>query len=163
MPPLIRVEALEQSRAGVAECVHAVQMAAYTQEAELIEAVGFPPLERTVEQVRSSNEQVWGALAGNTLVGVIAIELNGEGSPSVSSLVVAPAWQRRGIARELLLHVLRRFGSSELQVQTAARNTPALSLYLSCGFAVIRKWVVGSPELELVRLARPPGAAQNVA
>ena len=159
----VDVEPLDHSAASMAERIHAVQMAAYSQEAVLIGAVQFPPLSRTLEEVRSSSEQFFGAFVGSELVGAAGIEYEGEASMGISSFVVAPDWQRQGVGRILLRRILELYGAHGLQVQTAARNVPALALYHQSGFLEVRRWLVGAEALELVRLRRPPAKAQNVA
>jgi GNAT superfamily N-acetyltransferase len=83
---------------------------------------------------------------------------------NITSLTVAPAFQRRGIARALLSEVLQRHGAGPLAVQTGAKNAAALHIYERIGFIAVRRWVVGPEVLEVVRLLRlPPGAAKSAA
>jgi GNAT superfamily N-acetyltransferase len=151
-----RVKRVDQGDAEVAARIHRVQMLAYAQEALLLEAVDFPPLRRTVENVRACAEEHFAVVLGDDLVGVVAIEATSEGR-NISSLVVTPAFQRRGIARSLLAEVLKHYGGGPLTVQTGARNGPALSLYGECGFVEASRWLVGPEPLEIVRLRRAPG------
>ena len=163
MNPTIRVEPIDHSRAAVAERIHAVQMAAYSREAELIGATDFFPLSRTLENLRLSAGQFFGAYIGSGLVGAVGVESGARERIGISSLVVVPQWHRQGVGRSLLHSVLKLYGRSQLQVQTAARNAPALALYGQCGFVEAFRWSVGVPSLELVALIRSPPSAENVA
>jgi GNAT superfamily N-acetyltransferase len=159
----VRIELLDHSLVSVAERIHAVQIAAYSQEAVLIGAVDFPPISRTPEDVRSSSEQFFGAYIGSELVGTAGIESGGEARIGIASFVVAPEWHRRGVGRALLHHIMEFHGHHELQVQTAARNLPALALYRQGGFVEALRSFVGAEPLELVALRRPAAKAQSVA
>ena len=159
----VSIEVLDLSSASVAERIHALQFAAYSYEAVLIGASDFPPLARKLEDVRSSPEQFFGAYAGGELVGSAGIEPGGRECIGISSLVVAPEWRRRGVGRALLHHIIELRGDGELQVQTAARNLPALALYRQGGFVEVLRWFVGAEPLELIALRRRPAGAQNVA
>ena len=161
--PDIRVQPLDHSLVSVAERIHAVQIAGYTQEAMLIGAQHFPPLARTLEDVRWSSEQFFGAYVGNELAGTASIESGGEGRIGLSTLVVAPEWHRRGVGGTLLHHIMELHGDHEIQVQTAARNFPALALYRRSGFVEVLRWFVGAEPLELVALRRPPAKIPNIA
>ncbi|MCA6217177.1 GNAT family N-acetyltransferase [Ideonella sp. B7] len=138
-----------------AEEIHRVWLQAYAEEAVLLGAVDFPPLRVTVADLRASTEAFFVARLGRQLVGGISVERADEG-PNISALVVAPAFQRRGIAGRLLAEVLRTHGASPLTVQTGAKNTPALALYARMGFQPVRRWEVGKEKLQLVKLLRVP-------
>jgi ribosomal protein S18 acetylase RimI-like enzyme len=131
-------------------------MSAYAQEAQLLEATEFPPLERTVDEVRTSAEEFLAAFVGDEMVGAASVCPDPEGmGMNIASFVVAPKFQRRGIGKRLLATILAEHGRGELTVQTAARNLPALSLYAQAGFVELRRWPVGREPLELVKLRRP--------
>lgn len=153
----MRIELVDHSVAGIAKQIHAVQMAAYAQEAELLGAIYFPPLERTVEEVRTSAETFLAAFVDAEMVGAVSISPDQEGrGMNIASLVVAPQFQRRGIGAALTGGILAEHGSGEVTVQTGAKNLPALALYSQAGFVELRRWLVGREPLELVKLRRPP-------
>jgi len=153
------IEALDHRDRAVAGRIHAIQLAAYTQEARLLGVADFPPLRQTLEHILGSEETFLGAFVDGALAGVAAVEQTHEAQAGcISSLVVIPALQRRGVASALLLEVLRRFGSQALVVSTAARNHPALALYGRFGFAESDRRFAGSLELvQLRRATMPPG------
>ena len=158
----IRVEPVNHSSVPEALRIHALQMAAYLQEAELIGAMDFPPLSLTVEDLQFSPGQFFGAYIGAHFVGSTSIELRGEGRVDISSFVVAPERHRQGVGRALLRYLTKRHCGDRLEVQTAALNYPAIALYLQGGFVEVRRWLVGARPLELVALRRYPASAQNV-
>ena len=148
----------------VAQQIHAIRMAAYAQEAELLAVTRFPPLERRVDDILTSAEEFIGAFEAKTLAGVLSVCPDEEGRGiSISSLVVHPTHQRQGIGQALLRSVIDRYPTSELTVQTAAANTPALALYFRFGFSEYRRWALGTEPIELVKLGRPFAAAPSAA
>lgn len=71
-PPDVRL--LDHHDLSVAECIHAIQMAAYAQEAALLGAVSFPPLQRQVIDVQRTEGQFLGAFVGDQLAGSLSVE-----------------------------------------------------------------------------------------
>lgn len=157
-----RIQLVDHSALLMARPLHAVQMIAYAQEAKLLGAIYFPPLERTVEDVRTADEVFLAAFMGDELVGATSIWPDPEGmGMNIASLVVLPHLQRRGIGAALLASVLLTHGAREITVQTGARNKPALCLYARAGFVELRRWLVGREPLELVKLLRTPGVSSK--
>jgi ribosomal protein S18 acetylase RimI-like enzyme len=69
-------------------------------------------------------------------VGTVRVTLDGD-TGSVYGFAVGPAWQNRGIGREVLRRVcvrLRRDGAEQVQLEVAVDNDRALGLYTSIGF-----------------------------
>lgn len=155
MRPVV-VESINHRERAVAERIHAVQIAAYSQEAKLLGAESFPPLQRTIADIEGTNERFFGAFLDGTLVGVIALE----GDPSsaamvISSLVVLPAFQRLGVGHSLLSTVVNKFPSQGLTVSTGLQNTPAMALYAQFGFLELRRHLVGPEKMPVVEFCRP--------
>ena len=155
----IVVAQIDHRNRAVAERIHAIQIAAYSQEATLLGAVSFPPLQRSIADIERSDERFFGAYLDATLVGVIALE----GKPSsagmvISSLVVLPAFQRRGVARAMLSTIVGNFSSGALTVSTALQNAPALALYAQFGFVEVRRHLAGAEELPVAEFRRPAPA-----
>lgn len=136
-----------------AEAVHAVQMAAYEQEAALLGVQDFVPLRRSVDDLMRESARFTVARVDGSVVGAIGVDTRQE-AVNIDSLVVLPEHQRRGIARRLLEHVIDEYGARAITVQTGAANTPALGLYARYGFVEIDRWRSGEEELEIVRLRR---------
>lgn len=133
----------------------------------------FPPLHRTIDDIRASREQFTGAFDGTAaaaMIGVIGVEpaeiacWSGEslGSPHIASLAVLPAHHRRGVASQLVLHAIQAFGDLPLTVSTSAKNAPALCLYAKLGFVECRRrqvhWQIATSgaqhSMEIVLLKR---------
>jgi ribosomal protein S18 acetylase RimI-like enzyme len=162
--PAAGVHVLAHGELGVATRIHAIQMLAYAQEAKLLGAIYFPPLQRTVRDIQGSAESYLGVFEQGTLVGALSHWPDEEGlGTNIASLVVHPAFQRRGFGRALLASFMAARAGDEITVQTGARNGPALALYGQHGFVEHRRWFVGREPLELVKLRRPAGGAQGVA
>lgn len=152
----IVVKAIDQRDRALAERIHVIQMAAYSQEAKLLGAISFPPLQRTIADIERSGGRFLGAYLDGTLVGVIALESDSSSAGmDISSLVVLPAFQRRGVARALLSSVVGDFSSRALTVSTALQNAPALALYAQFGFVEVGRRLVGSEELPVAQFRRP--------
>ena len=157
-----------------AEQIHALQMLAYRQEADLLQIRDFPPLHRTVADIRQQPTQYWGIWQhGQTPILIAAIGLetivdaaNAAESASrgermlIASLVVASNYQRQGLAKRLLRYSINRLPKTAWQVSTASQNQAALQLYQSCGFVEERRFqrpIDGNQQLQLVQLHRPAG------
>lgn len=146
---------------AVAQQIHAIRQLAYAQEALLLQVEHFPPLDVTAEEIRQSQDSYLGAISDGILVGVVSTETPEPGHRLISSLIVHPDHQRKGIARALLIEVLRDESPRVFTVSTGARNQPALALYRSLGFEEHRFSTVGPEKLQIVtlRLARPHPAS----
>lgn len=152
----VTVELINHRDRSVAERIHAIQLAAYTQEAKLLGVSEFSPLQRDISAVEISNELFLGAYLRQELVGVIGFEqAESAGTICISSLVVAPAFQRLGVGRALLTAAVNEFSSQVLVVSTGAANVPALALYAQFGFVGFDRQLVGVERLQLVELRRP--------
>ena len=151
----IVVKILDHTADNVAEQIRAVRHAAYLQEAKLLGTIFFPPLEQTVSDIQCSSDRFFGAYLGDVLAGVASIENPQAQLPrSISSVTVAPQYQRRGLARALLRTLLDDMQSQTIIVSTGARNAPALALYADFGFIAFNYRTVGAEQLELVELRR---------
>lgn len=138
---------------AVARQIHAVRQLAYAQEARLLQVRHFPPLDVTAEDIRQSREAFLGAMSAGVLVGSISTEPNPEPEHLlISSLVVHPDHQRKGIARALLIEVLRDETPRAFIVSTGVKNQPALALYRSLGFKEHHFGTVGPEELQIITL-----------
>lgn len=169
----IRVEPLDPRDAAVASRIHAVQMAAYAQEAALLGVIDFPPLRHTVADIQADPASFTGAFVDGVLAGVISVEAEPADSsgpitgpitvpqvtvPQITALVVDPPYQRRGVARRLLRHVLDAYAGRAVTVSTGADNGPALALYTAHGFVETARRTVTPAGLVVVTLRRAAAA-----
>jgi ribosomal protein S18 acetylase RimI-like enzyme len=151
----IELISLDPHNPELAQQIHAIRMLAYQQEAQLLGVSHFPPLEQTVADILGSQELFTGAFEGDALAAVISICPDDEGrGMCLSSLVVHPTYQRRGLGRALVKSAIDRAGDTVFYVQTAVANAPALALYERLGFRELRRWRVGSESLEVLELVK---------
>lgn len=171
--PDIHIERADHRVHDMAARIHAVQMAAYAQEALLLgyERIDdFPPLQRTVEDIQQNDEHftiafLRNAVDGDAIVGAVGIELpdvaswSGEKLHSIhiASLVVMPKHQRQGIGRQLIAAVVAQHATQTVTVSTDVKNIPAITLYKQFGFAECQRRLMQSSNhtLELALLRRP--------
>jgi GNAT superfamily N-acetyltransferase len=155
------ISVIDHRERETALAVHALQMAAYAQEAALLGVTRFPPLEETPEDVQGADAVFLGAWLNGALVGAVGVEApdGEEGERLIGSLVVSPIQQRRGLGAMLVEGVLTRFGGFGVRVSTGAKNVPALALFARYGFVPFQRLTLGEEEpVEVIRL-RWVGAA----
>jgi|Laugresbdmm110dd_1035094.scaffolds.fasta_scaffold13210_5 ribosomal protein S18 acetylase RimI-like enzyme len=153
--PFATVRTIDHSSLAVAEEVHSIQMVAYAQEARLIGARYFPPLDRTAQDIRSADAVFLGAFLGGELGGALGIEnTEGPGVLNIESLVVSPGQQRQGIGFSLLSAALELYAEKDMEVSTSTKNDPALRLYAKFGFVEYHRRRVGPEAIEIVSLRK---------
>ena len=119
--------------------IHYVFQASYKIEANLINAIDFPPLKRSVEDFLVCNNLFYGYYCEDELVGIIEIK-NTNTSLHIQSLVVRPDYFRKSIASNLLMFALQNSNYKIFTVETAVDNLPAINLYQKFLFKVVKKW-----------------------
>lgn len=85
---------------------------------------------------RAERFEAWN---GTALVGLVAAYCNMPAVAFVTSVSVLPAWQGRGVARELLrqcLHHVQQAGLSSVALEVSPQATAAVSLYKALGFVI---------------------------
>jgi len=153
----VSIEALDHRNPALAEAIHKVWSPAYAQEAELLGASHFAPLQRTVQDIQDSAGFHIGAFVAGELVGVLCIGPDDEPAQlCITALVVHPKAQRQGIGRRLVQEALRRGEGMAFAVSTGARNGPALALYRALGFVAYRYGTMGPEAVRVVKLRRSP-------
>jgi ribosomal protein S18 acetylase RimI-like enzyme len=135
------IELLDHSAKDVANQIYGVFQQSYRVEAGLVGVADeeFPPLRRSAPQIQASGSQFLGARIGSGLAAVIELSYEGE-HLGIDSLVVRPKYFRRGLAGQLLQSALDEFEWQSADVETAAANAPAISLYMKFGFSKARCW-----------------------
>jgi GNAT superfamily N-acetyltransferase len=138
---------------AVLDALLTLQHAAYQVEARLIGSHNIPPLTQSRDDLAADGLLYLGLQSGGRLLAAIAISDSPE-EVDIHKLMVDPPAHRRGLGRALLAAVLDRAGPSRrVIVQTAAANQPAIALYESRGFRIVRCW--NAPDgLPLVGLSR---------
>ena len=120
---------------------------AYSVEADLLGAAEFPPLKRTLADLRATDAVFYGARRAEALAGVLELEVSPEAE--IASLGVDPEHFRSGIGRQLVQHAMT-VAEQRLSVHTGADNDPALRLYESLGFRVVHE----SRTIEGIRMVK---------
>jgi len=133
------IETLQHTNSVVAKNIRSVFQASYKIEAQLLQAIDFPPLQRPLENYIQSNTAFFGYLKDTKLAGVVEINHTSIFT-HINSLVVHPDFFRQGIARNLLEFVFETFDSNLFVVETGLENGPATALYKKFGFKEVKQW-----------------------
>ena len=133
------VKRIKNTDNDIASQIYSVFQASYKVEAELLNAIDFPPLLRTVNSFLTCNNTFLACFRNNKISGVIEVESHSK-STHIQSLVVHPKEFRKGIARELIAYVLNNYKSELYTVETGLNNYPAIQLYKGFDFKEIKQW-----------------------
>ena len=130
---------IDNKRNEIAQEIRRIFQASYTVEAELLKAIDFPPLKRTISQFLNSNSEFYAYYLNQNIAGVIEIK-NNQDLTHIQSLVVYPKYFRKGIGRKLVQFILDTYKSSIFTVETGVENIPAVELYKSFDFKEKKQW-----------------------
>lgn len=133
------IEKLRNSDLKIAKKMHSVFQVSYKIEAELLNAIDFPPLKRIVGDYMKSDSDFFGYLKNGELAGIVEI-IHNNSYTHIKSLVVNPTFFRQGIARKLIEFILNTFDSNLFVVETGLENEPASKLYKKFGFIEVKQW-----------------------
>ena len=123
----------------IAKEIRDIFQASYAIEAEMLKAIDFPPLKRTISQFLNSNSEFYAYYLNQNIAGVIEIK-NNQDLTHIQSLVVYPKYFRKGIGRKLIQFILDTYKSSIFTVETGLDNYPAIKLYTSFDFEEQDQW-----------------------
>ena len=151
------IQLLNNVAVEVSQQIYQVFQRSYKIEAELIGVENFPPLSRSVEQIRQSTNEFYGVIIEGVLAGVIEVSLKESSAQDISkttleieSLTVSPLFFKQGIASRLIEFVLQNKAFEYAIVETAAVNQPAIRLYDKHGFRVFKQF---TPEHGIEKVA----------
>ncbi len=138
------IERLDHNDDDIVAQIHGVFQRSYRIEGALVGASDliFPPLQRTRLDLKSAATHFFGHWEDGVLTAVV--ELDKSDLPTlfhICSLVVDPAYFRRGIASRLLRRTLAGVDWQTVVVETAAANEPAIALYLKFGFIEEKRYL----------------------
>jgi ribosomal protein S18 acetylase RimI-like enzyme len=133
------IQKLDHKDRSIAQEIREVFQASYAVEAKLLGAVDFPPLKRPLEGFLQSENEFFGFREQGRLAGVAEV-VPEEKAVHVQSLVVHPAFFRKGIGSALVSHVLERFTTPVFTVETGLENHPATALYRKFGFREVGRY-----------------------
>ncbi|KPH93559.1 acetyltransferase [Pseudoalteromonas porphyrae] len=135
---------LDSANDAVAKQIYTIFQRSYTIEAQLIGSLNFPPLSRTVNNIKNSTTVFYGYFAEECLAGVIELAITSK-QLEINSLTVGPDHFRKGIADKLIDYVLNSFVAptniTTAVVETAVLNGPAIKLYKKHGFVEFKRWM----------------------
>ena len=130
---------INNNETKIAEEIRAIFQVSYAVEAEILKAVDFPLLKRTVSQFMDINSEFYAYYLTRNIAGVIEID-NHQDITHIQSLVVDPKYLSNGVGRKLVQLILDTFKSKLFTVETGIDNQPAIKLYESFGFQEREQW-----------------------
>ena len=133
------IKKLQHTNLEIAREMRAIFQVSYAVEAQLLNAVNFPPLQRPLKNYVESNTTFFGFHIEGEIVGVIEVSTK-EKTTHINSLVVSPKFFRQGVAKQLMEFVLTNFDSGIFTVETGLQNKPASKLYQKFNFKEVRQW-----------------------
>ena len=133
------IKKLQHTNLEIAREMRAIFQVSYAVEAQLLNAVNFPPLQRPLESYIKSKTTFFGYHIKDEIVGIIEVSPK-EKTTHINSLVVSPHFFRQGIGRQLMKYVLKNFSSKIFTVETGLKNIPASKLYTSFHFKEVKQW-----------------------
>lgn len=139
-----------------AERIRHVFQVSYAVEAKLLGAENnFPPLKRPLEDFICSESSFYGFYENELLVAVVEVKVDRK-KVHIQSLVVDPAFFRKGIASKLLNFLADTFETYSFTVETGAANGPAIALYARHGFKQVKQWMteIGIEKVAFERMKR---------
>ncbi len=134
-----KVSSVDQTEYLSAFQIHKLFQNAYRVEAELIGVTSFPPLDRTIRNIKASVSRFFACWDAEVLIALIETTYQ-EPHLEIDSLVVHPDYFRQGLAGGLLQFVLQHYYWETAEVETAAANLPAITLYEQFGFRETRRF-----------------------
>ena len=133
------IKKLNNEGLKIAEQIHSVFQVSYAVEAKLLNAINFPPLNRTINDFVSSKTHFYGYWKNKALAAVVEIKEN-KHNTLIQSLVVDPLYFRQGIAGQLINFVFQNYDTKMYHVETGLANLPAIKLYERFGFREIKQY-----------------------
>lgn len=130
------IRRLDQLDADIAREIWALFQGAYRIEAEIVGVEDFPPLDRTLEDIRLAESDFTGLFQNNALAAVSETQIAGS-CLSIDGFVVDPKSFRKGFGSQLLGYILGDCHCDSALVETAAANEPAILFYRRFGFTEI--------------------------
>ena len=109
----------------------------FNEVLDLYEAVRWTNYTSRPERLRAGyagSLAVWGAFAGDKLVGVVRVVGDGSTIVFVQDLIVAPSHQYRGIGTRLMSAVMNRFSDVYQMELLTDKGSDACALYERLGF-----------------------------
>ncbi len=122
-----------------AEAIREIFQLSYSIEARLLNAIDFPPLNRSISQFTNCESEFHVYKNNDKIIGVIETK-NIQNKIHIQSLVVHPGYFRRGIGSKLVQFTIKNNIQQIFTVETGVKNLPAVKLYENFGFIEIDQW-----------------------
>ena len=136
------IQKLDHANVAVAQKIRSVFQVSYAIEADLLKAIDFPPLKRSLVNFLKSETDFYGYFQDDDLAA--AVELKNENNNThIQSLVVDPYYFRQGIGEKLVGFIFKTYNTPTFSVETGLANLPARSLYKKFGFIETKQWDTG--------------------
>ena len=111
----------------------------YIVEARILNTINFPPLQRSVYDIRNSNTIFYSYLIKELFVSVIEIKKH-KNYIHIQSLVVHPHFFRKGIASKMIDFIISSYKTKYFTIETGVDNYPARNLYEKLNFLEVKQW-----------------------
>ena len=125
------------NKAGIEDLeeILALQKLAYISEAEISSDFGIPPLRETLEQLQreTKNSLILKALVGDKIVGSVRARQKNK-TCHIGRLMVHPEYRNRGIGKQLMTEMERRFSGCRYELFTGHKSEKNLALYEKLGY-----------------------------
>lgn len=132
------IEVLNNLDENTANSILEVQIPAYQVEAKIIEFDGIPALKDTIETIKTTKETFIGYKIEKELVGFLSYSKSND-EFQICRLVVHPNYFRRGIAKKIINYFIAQIvKNSKVIVSTGKKNLPAITLYKSFNFRIVK-------------------------
>ena len=133
------IQRLDHTKKATAVHIHDIFQKSYAIEAKLLNAVNFPPLQRTQGDFLSCQNTFYGFYMDTQLAAVLEIAFR-DSAVHIQSLAVLPHYFRMGIANSLISYLFVTYPSPLFTVETGFDNIPATTLYKKLGFVESKQW-----------------------
>ena len=133
------IQVLNHKDKQVAQAIRSIFQDSYPIEAKLLSAIDFPPLKRTLLEFLDSKNEFYGFYKGKNLAGVVEVKTE-TNNTHIQSLVVHPAYFRKGIGSALVQFVLDNYNTNTFTVETGLANEPAKDLYYGFHFRKVKEY-----------------------
>ncbi len=133
------IKKLSHTDTNIAQGIRQLFQESYAVEAQLLNAIDFPPLKRPLEDFILSTNTFYGYFKNDDLAGTIEIK-DDTNLIHIQSLVVKPTHFRKGIGRQLMQYAMATHPSELYIVETGVANEPAIRLYKTLGFIEVDQW-----------------------
>lgn len=133
------IQKLNHTNIAIARKIRSIFQVSYAIEADLLKAIDFPPLKRSLVNFLRSETDFYGYFQDDELAAVTEVKSENNHT-HIQSLVVDPYYFRQGIGAKLVGFVFEAYNTPLFSVETGLANIPVMSLYKKFGFIETKQW-----------------------